>query len=72
MFDHVKLGVSAYEAGKSFFLKALAPLSVYQGAESDGLWRRAVPGGQRGLAVPAPDCAEAGTLAPGRHERSPR
>ncbi|HLO94824.1 MAG TPA: VOC family protein [Burkholderiaceae bacterium] len=35
MFDHVKFGVSDYEASKAFFLKALAPLGVYQGAEGD-------------------------------------
>ncbi|WP_119256228.1 VOC family protein [Shinella zoogloeoides] len=28
MFDHVKFGVSDYEASKAFFLKALAPLGV--------------------------------------------
>jgi catechol 2,3-dioxygenase-like lactoylglutathione lyase family enzyme len=28
MFDHVKFGVSDYEASKKFFLKALEPLSV--------------------------------------------
>ncbi|MCC5883301.1 MAG: VOC family protein [Halomonas sp.] len=28
MFDHVKFGVSDYEASKSFFLKALEPLGV--------------------------------------------
>lgn len=28
MFDHVKFGVSDYEASKNFFLKALAPLGV--------------------------------------------
>jgi catechol 2,3-dioxygenase-like lactoylglutathione lyase family enzyme len=28
MFDHVKFGVSNYEASKAFFLKALAPLGV--------------------------------------------
>ena len=28
MFDHVKLGVSDYEASKAFFLQALAPLGV--------------------------------------------
>ncbi|MDZ5457465.1 VOC family protein [Azohydromonas lata] len=28
MFDHVKFGVTDYEASKAFFLKALAPLGV--------------------------------------------
>jgi catechol 2,3-dioxygenase-like lactoylglutathione lyase family enzyme len=28
MFDHVKFGVSNYEASKAFFLKALEPLGV--------------------------------------------
>ena len=28
MFDHVVFGVSNYEAGKAFFLKALEPLGV--------------------------------------------
>ncbi len=28
MFDHVKFGVSDFEASKAFFLKALAPLGV--------------------------------------------
>jgi catechol 2,3-dioxygenase-like lactoylglutathione lyase family enzyme len=28
LFDHVKFGVSDYEASKAFFLKALAPLGV--------------------------------------------
>ena len=28
MFDHVKFGASDYEASKSFYLKALAPLGV--------------------------------------------
>ena len=28
MFDHVKFGVSDYEASKAFFLKALASLGV--------------------------------------------
>jgi catechol 2,3-dioxygenase-like lactoylglutathione lyase family enzyme len=33
MFDHVKFGVSDYAASKAFFLNALAPLGVVQGAE---------------------------------------
>lgn len=33
MFDHVKFGVSDFEAGKAFFLKALAPLGVAVVAE---------------------------------------
>jgi catechol 2,3-dioxygenase-like lactoylglutathione lyase family enzyme len=33
MFDHVKFGVSDYEASKVFYLKALAPLGVVAGAE---------------------------------------
>ena len=35
MFDHVKFGVSDYEASKAFFLKALAPLGVYKGGEGE-------------------------------------
>ena len=33
MFDHIKFGVSDYEASKAFFLKALAPLGVVAYAE---------------------------------------
>jgi catechol 2,3-dioxygenase-like lactoylglutathione lyase family enzyme len=33
MFDHVKFGVSDYEASKAFFLKALEPLGITAGAE---------------------------------------
>lgn len=33
MFDHVKIGVSDYEASKAFYLKALAPLGINGGAE---------------------------------------
>jgi hypothetical protein len=35
MFDHVKFAVSDYSAGKTFFLKALAPLGVEAGAEGE-------------------------------------
>ena len=35
MFDHVKFGVSDYEASKAFFLKALAPLGVAVVAEGE-------------------------------------
>lgn len=35
MFDHVKFGVSDYEASKAFFAKALEPLGVVIGAEGD-------------------------------------
>lgn len=35
MFDHVKIGVSDYEASKAFFLKALAPLGIKAGAEGE-------------------------------------
>ncbi|RQP25384.1 VOC family protein [Piscinibacter terrae] len=35
MFDHVKFGVSDYEASKAFYLKALAPLGVTAGSEGD-------------------------------------
>jgi catechol 2,3-dioxygenase-like lactoylglutathione lyase family enzyme len=35
MFDHVKFGVSDYAASKAFFLKALEPLGVVEGAEGD-------------------------------------
>ena len=34
-FDHVKFGVSDYEASKAIFLKALTPLSVYKGGEGE-------------------------------------
>lgn len=33
MFDHVKFGVSDYEASKAFFLKALGPLGVVVSSE---------------------------------------
>lgn len=33
MFDHVKFGVSDYEASKAFFLKALEPLGVNVASE---------------------------------------
>lgn len=33
MFDHVKFGVSNYEASKAFFLKALEPLGVTTATE---------------------------------------
>lgn len=33
MFDHVKFGVSDYEASKAFYLRALAPLGVVAGSE---------------------------------------
>jgi catechol 2,3-dioxygenase-like lactoylglutathione lyase family enzyme len=33
MFDHVKFGVSDYEASKAFFLNALAPLGVVVASE---------------------------------------
>lgn len=35
MFDHVKFGVSDYEASKAFYLKALAPLGVVVGGEGE-------------------------------------
>ena len=35
MFDHVKFGVSDYEAAKAFYLQALAPLGVSAGPEGD-------------------------------------
>jgi len=35
MFDHVKFGVSDYEAAKNFFLKALEPLGVEAGSEGE-------------------------------------
>lgn len=40
MFDHVKFGVSDYEASKAFYLQALAPLGVSvagEGAPSYGI-----------------------------------
>ena len=33
MFDHVKFGVSDYEASKAFYLEALKPLGVAAGSE---------------------------------------
>ncbi|HEY9108562.1 MAG TPA: VOC family protein [Roseateles sp.] len=33
MFDHVKFGVTDYDASKAFYLRALAPLGVRGGAE---------------------------------------
>ncbi len=33
MFDHVKFGVSDYEASKAFFLRALEPLGAKLGSE---------------------------------------
>jgi catechol 2,3-dioxygenase-like lactoylglutathione lyase family enzyme len=33
MFDHVKFGVSDYQASKSFFLKALEPLGIFLAGE---------------------------------------
>ncbi|MDM4766561.1 VOC family protein [Pelomonas sp. SE-A7] len=35
MFDHVKFGVSDFEASKRFFLQALAPLGVYVAGEGE-------------------------------------
>ncbi len=35
MFDHVKFGVSDYAGGRTFFLKALAPLGVEAGSEGE-------------------------------------
>jgi len=35
MFDHVKFGVSDYEASKAFFIRALAPLGVRVGGEGE-------------------------------------
>src|SRR5690242_10343381 len=35
MFDHVKIGVSDYEASTAFFLAALAPLGVTVASEGD-------------------------------------
>lgn len=35
MFDHVKLGVSDYADGKTFFLKALRPLGIRAGSEGE-------------------------------------
>ncbi|MFZ3582866.1 VOC family protein [Loktanella sp. DJP18] len=33
MFDHVKFGVTDYEASKAFYLRALAPLGIRAGHE---------------------------------------
>ncbi|MBP6706852.1 MAG: VOC family protein [Achromobacter sp.] len=35
MFDHVKFGVTDYQASKSFYLKALAPLGVVIASEGE-------------------------------------
>lgn len=35
MFDHVKFGVSDFEASKAFFLKALEPLGIEIGGEGE-------------------------------------
>lgn len=51
MFDHVKFGVSDFEASKAFFLAALAPLGVEigdEGAPTYGV-ELVVPGGEVSL-----------------------
>ena len=35
MFDHIKIGVSDYEASKTFFLESLAPLGVTIASEGE-------------------------------------
>ena len=43
MFDHVKFGVSDYEASKAFFIAALAPrgaVVVAEGAPAYGVVKR--------------------------------
>ena len=35
MFDHVKFGVTDYDASKAFFLEALKPLGIEAGAEGE-------------------------------------
>jgi catechol 2,3-dioxygenase-like lactoylglutathione lyase family enzyme len=53
MFDHVKFGVSDYEASKAFFLKALEPLGVAvvaEGAPSYGV-ELCQPGGKVSLCL---------------------
>ena len=53
MFDHVKFGVSDFEASKAFFLKALEPLGVVvvaEGAPSYGI-ELSPPGGEVSLCL---------------------
>ena len=68
MFDHVKFGVSDYQASKTFFLKALEPLGIAVVGEG----RRPTASSssrRRCVAVPVPDGREAGAPAPGVRRR---
>lgn len=47
MFDHVKFGVSDYEASKAFFLKVLEPLGITVGGEGSPAY---------GIELVKPDC----------------
>lgn len=53
MFDHVKFGVSDYEASKAFYIAALAPLGVVAGAEGPPSYgiELFVPGGKSSLCL---------------------
>lgn len=53
MFDHVKFGASDFEASKSFFLKALAPLGVVAAAEGKPTYgiEMCIPGGNSSLCI---------------------
>jgi catechol 2,3-dioxygenase-like lactoylglutathione lyase family enzyme len=53
MFDHVKFGVSNYEASKAFYRKALAPLGVAVGSEGEPSYgvELYVPGGEVSLCL---------------------
>lgn len=53
MFDHVKFGVSDYQASKTFYLRALAPLGVVAGAEGEPAYGMElyVPGQQATLCL---------------------
>jgi hypothetical protein len=55
MFDHVKFGVSDFEASKAFFLRALVPLGVSvlaEGSPDEGV-ELSLPGSEASL-VPMP------------------
>jgi catechol 2,3-dioxygenase-like lactoylglutathione lyase family enzyme len=53
MFDHVKFGVSDYEASKAFFLNALEPLGVTAGSEGPPTYgiELSQPGGKSSLCL---------------------
>jgi catechol 2,3-dioxygenase-like lactoylglutathione lyase family enzyme len=53
MFDHIKFGVSDYEASRAFFLKALGPLGVTilaEGSPDDGI-ELGLPGSEASLVL---------------------